>query len=790
MLTFHAFEVEGVEQVGNDSVIDIDVLPNRSSDCLSHRRIAKEISTILGTPLKKDTLSENRILEPKTSSLEVVVEDDKLCRRFSAAVVEGVSVGPTPDWLRERLSVIGQKSINNIVDATNYVMFDLGQPLHAFDRDKLVQKDGRYTITVRNAKKDEKMTVLTGEEYTLSPNNLLITDGQSGKPIGIAGVKGGKVAEIDSSTKNLIIECANFNPTSVRKTSQFLKLRTDASTRFENEPPVQLTQYALSEVVELILDIAGGKLVGYVDFFPRKPEPYRVGVSVAEVNKLLGSHIEEKDVENIFDRFGFEYKKVRPIDTVLKLAPQLVGRSYKYGASITYDAPNTFDCSSFTSYVFIQGGISLPRIVIDQFVYGQGVGGEGIQPGDLVFSVSDEDLRKKHSFIRLSDGKKIDHIGPKEVSEEFLPGTKIAGGISHNGIYLGSGKVIHAGSSNGVVIEDIKESKYFKNIVGYRRMTDNDARYMVTVPFERLDLRIKEDLIEEIGRIYGYENIGSDTPKKLVGGVIINKRFYYAEKIRNLLEKEGFSEVYTYTFRDSGEIELENSLASDKNWLRSNLREEIDASLALNAHNADLLGLSTIKIFEFGTVFKKEGEYNSFAFGVRNTKKGSPSTISERSETEGGRKKEDDIVKSVTASISNELGVEIKGEIKDGIFEINFDEVLEKLSQPKKYEPIEKESKKIVYKPISSYPFALRDIAVWVPKDVQESEVLEILKKEAGDLLVRTTLFDTYEKDGKVSYAFRLVFQSNKKTLTDDEVNKIIENITKKLESKADWEVR
>ena len=759
MLTFHAFEVEGAEQIGNDTVIDIDVLPNRSSDCLSHRGIAKEISTILDIPLKKDTLSENRILEPITSSLKVVVEDDTLCRRFSAAVIEGISVGPTPDWLREHMQALGQKSINNIVDATNYVMFDLGQPLHAFDRNKLTQKDGRYTITVRNAKKGEKITTLTGEEYTLSPNNLLITDGQSDEPIGIAGVKGGKVAEIDSSTKNLIIECANFNPTSVRKTSQFLKLRTDASTRFENEPPVQLTQFALSEVVELILDIAGGKLVGYVDFFPRKPKPYKVGVSVAEVNRLLGSQMEEREIENIFDRFGFEYKKVRPIETVLKLAPEYKGTPYKYSSSLTFDGVKTFDCSSFTRHLFIEGGIGIPRISVDQFVYGQEIEEENIQPGDLVFSASGDSNKVHHKTV------------------VFMPGVDVPVGVSHCGLYLGEGKVIHASGTDSkgeVVIEELGESADFKNIVGYRRMTDNDARYVVTVPFERLDLRIKEDLIEEIGRIYGYENIGSDTPKKLDTDVIVNKRFYYTEQIRGLLEKNGFSEVYTYTFRGSGEVELENALASDKNWLRSNLRKGIEESLEFNGRYVDLLGLQTIKIFEFGTVFKKEKEHNSFALGVCNTKKS----------------KEDSEMEEIISSISNELGVEIKEEIKDGIFEINFDEVLKKLPQPKTYESIGEEQKKIVYQPISPYPFVLRDIAVWVPKDVQEGEVLKVIKKEAEELLMRTTLFDTYGKDGKVSYAFRLVFQSNEKTLTDDEINKIMENITKKLESKADWEVR
>ena len=762
ILTFHAFEVEGVEEIENDSVLDVDVLPNRAHDCLSHRGIAKEISTILDLPLKKDILSENRILEPTTNLLEVIVEDNTLCRRFSAAVIEGVSVGPTPTWLKDHLLALGQKSINNIVDATNYVMFDLGQPLHAFDSGKLVQKNGRYTITVRNAKEGESLTVLTGEKYELIESNVLVTDGQSGRPIGIAGVKGGKAAEIDSTTKNLIIECANFNPVSVRRTSKSLKLRTDASTRFENELPVQLTEPALCYAVELILDIAGGKLVGYVDFFPRKPGPYKLGVSITEINKLLGSHMEERGVEDILDRLGFEYKKVRPVDTVLSLAPAYVGTPYKYFSSLAYDGTATFDCSSFTRHLFIEGGVGIPRISVDQFVYGQKINEESVQPGDLVFSV----------------GGDADQIHHKTII--FMPGTDVPTGVSHCGLYLGEGKVIHASgkdSKGKVVIEKLDKSPDFKNIVGYRRMTDNNARYMITVPFERLDLRIKEDLIEEIGRIYGYENIASDTLRKLDTDVIVNKRFYYGEQIRNLLEERGFSEVYTYTFRGSGEVELENALASDKNWLRSNLREGIGESLEFNAHYADLLGLQVINIFGYGTVFKQEKEYTSFALGIRNTKKGK-------------KEEDDDEVKNMIALISKELRVEIKGEIKDGIFEINFDEVLEKLPQPETYRRVERKPKKILYQIISMYPFVLRDIAVWVPKNVRDGEVLKAIKKEAGELLVRVTLFDTYKKDEKISYAFRLVFQSQEKTLSDTEINRVIENITKKLELKAVWKIR
>jgi len=192
ILTFHAFEIESVEQVGQDSVIDVDVLPNRSSDCLCHRGIAREIATLLNIPLASDPLKKAVTSTPDSNLLELDIQAKELVNRFSAVAISGVEVEESPEWMKKRLETIGQKSINNVVDTTNYVMFDIGQPLHAFDRDKLTEKDGGYVIAVRVGKSGEKITTLTGEEYEAGKDNLLIVDGGSDVSIGIAGVKGGR----------------------------------------------------------------------------------------------------------------------------------------------------------------------------------------------------------------------------------------------------------------------------------------------------------------------------------------------------------------------------------------------------------------------------------------------------------------------------------------------------------------------------------------------------------------------------------------------------------------------
>lgn len=768
-LTFHSFEVEGVEKVGKDSVIDVDVLPNRAHDCLSHRGIARELSVTLEIPLNRDALREDEPELPESQLLSIDIEDPLLCRRYSAAVIRGVKVGPSPEWLKERLEALGQRSINNIVDATNYVMFGLGQPLHAFDMKKLEERDGAYRINVRRAHDGEHITTLTDDEYELTAQNLLIADGNSDAPIGIAGIKGGKVAEVDEGTTDIVLESANFHPIHTRKSSQALKLRTDASTRFENELAPELASYGLREVVALILDIAGGETEGYVDVFPlRRSISYMTGVSVDEVGVLLGTKISGEDIEDILNRFSFNFEKVTPTDRVIEVAQQLEGVPYKYGASILFDAPKAFDCSSFVSYVFSRAGVSLPRVTIDQYAYGVEITEADLKPGDVVFSKG-QNAQARESFKRVADGAEVTTQTTRYQTVEYMPGTEILSGVSHCGIYLGDGKVVHAAgksTAGKVVVASLSEDQNFADIVGYRRMTDNKERYVVGVPFERLDLRIKEDLIEEIGRIYGYENIPDVPVEKGAQDVSVNKNFYYAEKIRDLLTKKGFTEVYTYSMSGVGDIEIENPIAGDKKFLRTSLVDGLSQSLELNMKNMPLFGVEDIRIFEIGKVFEGEREYT--ALGITATR-------------------ESDVAEVVDA-LSQELG-DIKGKQNKAFFQCDLDVVVERLPEPKEYD-VASESKQVAYKPFSNYPFALRDIAVWVPEEVSAGQLLSEITATAGDLLVQSSLFDEFAKDGRVSYAYRLVLQSPEKTLSDEDIDTVMKRVTDHLSNKEGFGVR
>ncbi len=310
--TFHAFEIEEA----NGDLMDVKVLPNRAADCLSHRGLAKELAAILDVPLKSDPLRTALPELPKTDELSVGIEDPKKCLRYMGALVKGVQVGPSPAWLKEALEAVGQRSINNVVDATNYVMLNIGQPLHAFDAAKLVQKEGSYKIGVRNAKEGEKITTLSGEEYTLTPNIQLITDANADMPIALAGVKGGRAAELTADTTDIIVESANFDGTTTRRAAQSLKLFTDASLRFQNRPSPELVAYGMRDVLALITDIAGGEVTSVVDVYPARLVVAPVAVSHSRVNGLLGSSFTIADIEEVFRRLGLDASVENDVFTI------------------------------------------------------------------------------------------------------------------------------------------------------------------------------------------------------------------------------------------------------------------------------------------------------------------------------------------------------------------------------------------------------------------------------------------------------------------------------------------
>lgn len=608
------FSVAEVEEVKGD-LIDVNILPDRAAYMLSHRGVATEIAAALNLPLMRNPLKETLPLFPETDRVSVTLDDEGKCARYIGALIEGVSVGPSPDWLREAIEAVGQRSINNVVDATNYVMLDIGQPLHAFDAARLTARDGAYAIEVRASVAEESITTLTGETYELPEGTLLVADQNAdGRPLGIAGVKGGLEAAVTEKTVDLLIEAASFDGTTVRKTAQALKLFTDASSRFQNKPSAALAGYGMVNVVALIQEVAGGELVGVTDVFPNPPEPQTASVSLARINEILGATFTADDVRGAFDRLGFSYTEVE--DTFIVLAP-----------------------------------------------------------------------------------------------------------------------------------------------------------------FERNDIQIAEDLAEEVGRSIGYDRIESKE-LTLLDGVPDQERFRGIEAVRDFLVERGFSEISTPSFAADGEIELANPLQSDRPFLRASLIANLKEALVRAAGVAPrVLGpASFVKLFEIGTVFTKQGEQLLLVMGVVAVG-GKPAHAA-------------DALKENVAALEQDL-LQIRASAHftlDGqMMELNLGKLnLEKLGE--EYAPISVRMGS--YTPFSLYPSALRDIAVWTPEGTQESEVANAIVSQAGDYLARIDLFDQFEKDGRTSYAFRLVFESHERTLADTDLDPAMQRVTETLNKKEGWEVR
>ncbi len=314
-LTFHSSEIEEIIDEGSDTVIDIKVLPDKSAWLMNHRGVAKEISVILDRPLAHDPLAPAPLSVPDSDRIAITLEDTR-CDHYSAALMTGVKVGPSPEWLQARLRAIGQRPINNVVDAANYVMFEMGQPLHAFDADKLGTVGERYAVGVRSATPDERITTLMGEEVSLSAADMVVVDGTDNSPIAIAGVKGGNRAAVVESTTTLLIEAAHFDRVAVRKTAQRHSLRTDASARYENGVPRAFAPRGLRRVCELLAELTSGTVIARHTVGGGAEERPVVSVSLLKINRVLGLALSLNLVEDILRRLSYDYTVEKDTFTV------------------------------------------------------------------------------------------------------------------------------------------------------------------------------------------------------------------------------------------------------------------------------------------------------------------------------------------------------------------------------------------------------------------------------------------------------------------------------------------
>lgn len=319
LITFHVCEIEDINKLPNgDTIFDLKILPNRAHDLLSHQGVAREISGLLGLEFKipeykiptQNNLSETtpkifseKYFDSKLGNLKIDIETPK-CRRYIGRIVRNLKVGPSPEWMVKFLEGIGQRSINNIVDATNMVMFDCGQPIHAFDLEQLQDKK----IVIKEAQNDEKIELVGSEKNTviLKDTDVVITDGK--KSLAIAGVKGALGSGVKEETKDILIEVANFEPISVRKTARRLFMQTEASKRYENDLSPELCEQAMNEISHLVYEMCPEVLFEeVVDIYPEPQEERKVSFKGAYVSKMLGVNINNKEIEKILKNYNYNF---------------------------------------------------------------------------------------------------------------------------------------------------------------------------------------------------------------------------------------------------------------------------------------------------------------------------------------------------------------------------------------------------------------------------------------------------------------------------------------------------
>lgn len=305
---------EGAATVGDDVCLDLEVTSNRP-DCLGHLGVAREIAVLYDRELKIPAADPTESGPAIASLTSVAVEAPDLCPRYTARVLRGVKIGRSPGWLVERLATIGVASVNNVVDATNYVLMECGQPLHAFDLAKLADR----RIVVRRAAAGEKITAINHREYELTPEMCVIADGR--RPVAVAGVMGGADTEVEAGATDLLIESAEFDPVAVRSAARRLNLHSPSSYRFERGLDPAGVDWASRRCCELILEMAGGDLAtGVIDVAAPRPEPAPIVLRLAQIPRVLGIDVPVEEVRRILAKLGLQEVAAAP-DRLTTLAP-------------------------------------------------------------------------------------------------------------------------------------------------------------------------------------------------------------------------------------------------------------------------------------------------------------------------------------------------------------------------------------------------------------------------------------------------------------------------------------
>lgn len=644
----------------DDTVFELEITPNRP-DCLSLIGVAREIRAETGNPIKFPEVNIQEVDTDIHELTSVTIDTPDLCPRYAARVVRGVKIGESPAWLKQRLESVGIGVINNIVDVTNFVLMEYGQPLHAFDYNKL----GENRIVVRRAAEGEQITTLDEMERKLTPDMLVIAD--AAKPVALAGIMGGYDTEITGTTCDVLLESANFDPSSVRATARVLGLNTEASYRFERGADPEAVIPAIDRATQLIVELAGGTVCnGIIDEYPGKCELLQIHLRPERVNYILGTELEADEIKQILLRLGF----------------------------------------------------------------------------------------------------------------------------------------------------------------GIETSQQQDNIYQVTVPTFRRDISREIDLIEEIARVHGYDNIPTSLPKGDIPIPTINPLDEVRRRIKHYLLGSGMMEAINYSFchpncfdkiriaeanplRDA--LQLRNPLSPEMSILRTTLIP----SLLENAQHNHNHQIDNIALFELSTVFLN-GEEPARLVGILAGEIGGG--------VYGNPYQPPDFfdIKGIVEGALEVCGIDywtfaktdeptfhpgrnaevLLGDQRIGILGEAHPEVLENYELPYKAYLFELDLGKLAdaadftkrFEPIPIYPSILRDLAIVVEQDMPSDTPISIIYSTGGTLVESVRLFDVYVGDqvqeGMKSLAYTIKYHSATETLTDKEVNDLHDKVVKQLHQELGAELR
>lgn len=648
-----------------DSVLSLEITPNRP-DLLCMTGIARFIASMADGRLKFPAyemtaghIDSSLDINPK---IRVIVKDQERCPRYTARLIEGVTIRESPSWMRERLANAGVRPINNIVDVTNYVMLELNQPLHAFDYSKI--KGGE--IIVRTARKNEKITALDGRAYELKETDLVIAD--SKEPIAIAGVMGGEHFSIDSGTRDVILESAYFSPRSIRKTSRTLGISSDSSYRFERGVDVNNAANALNRAAELMIEISGGTASrNIIDAYPSKFPPKQVTLRYDRVNKLLGTSIPENEIIKILNRLDFRVASTK--------TGTLAAEIPSYRVDISAEIDLIEDIAQIHGYDNIP--LSLP-------VSGMSIGTESRLD---IFIKDAQKLMTGFGFLEVKN-------------YSFL---------------------------NNRLLKDLNHTEY-----------PSDSAINLKNPFNEEETRMKTTLLPDLIKnlITNHNNENENIHLFEISSVYRNKDGAYEQSPRIGAVSNG------YFIRPSHN---HMKLPADFSFIKSVIQGLISVfSKDAEIHYEPAAGLP----------------FYEFAANI---------TLNGINAGNAGQLKED-------------ILYENKFNDKAYMFELDLNSLISIAAD------------RLQYAGFSRFPAVKRDLSIIIKSDIPEDKVETIITGETRRLIRSLALYDLYRggqvPEGYKSLTYSIQFQSDSKTLSEDEINTVMAGIVARLKDGINAELR